>query len=57
MWSFKSAFRQAHQNAAQPNWQNIYPKDDVPCCKNVGKNAHNNSTNTPLLRGIKLRKI
>jgi hypothetical protein len=43
--------------AAQPSWQNICPKDDVPYCKNVGKNAHNNSTNPPLLRGIKLGKI
>ena len=43
--------------AAQPNWQNICPKDDVSYCKNVGKNAHNNFTNPPLLRGIKLGKI
>ena len=43
--------------AAQPSWQNICPKDDVPYCKNVGKNAHNNSTNPPMLRGIKLGKI
>jgi hypothetical protein len=43
--------------AAQPRWQNICPKDDVSYCKNVGKNAHNNSTNPPLLRGIKVGKI
>jgi hypothetical protein len=43
--------------AAQPNWQNICPKDNVSYCKNIGKNAHNNSTNLPVLRGIKLGKI
>ena len=43
--------------AAQPNWANICPKQDVTYCKGVGKNAHNNSTNPPLLRGIKLGKI
>lgn len=43
--------------AAQPKWENICPKDDVTYCKDVGKNAHNNSTNPPLLRGIKLGKI
>lgn len=43
--------------AAQPKWQNICPKGDVSYCKNVGKTAHNNSTNPPLLRGIKLGKI
>lgn len=43
--------------AIQPRWQNICPQDDVPYCKNIGKNAYNNSTNPPLLRGIKLGKI
>ena len=43
--------------AAQPNWQNICPKNTVSYCKNIGKNAHNNSTNPPVLRGIKLGKI
>jgi len=43
--------------AAQPNWQNICPKDNVSYCKNIGKNAHNNSTNPPVLRSIKLGKI
>ena len=40
--------------AGQPNWHNICSKQDVPYCKNIGKNAHNNSTNPHLLRGIKL---
>lgn len=43
--------------AAQPNWTNICPKPDVPYCKGVGKNAHNNSTNPPVLCGAKLGKI
>lgn len=44
--------------ATQPNWTNICPKPDVAYCKGVGKkNAHNNSTNPPLLRGIKLGEI
>lgn len=43
--------------AGQPNWQNICPKGDVPYCKSIGKDAHNNSTNPPMLRGIKLGKI
>ncbi len=43
--------------AIQPRWQNICPQDDVPYCKNIGKNAYNNSTNPPLLRGIKLGRI
>lgn len=43
--------------AAQPNWTNICPKPDVSYCKGVSKIAHNNSTNPPLLRGIKLGKI
>ncbi len=42
---------------AQPNWSNICPSPEVPYCKGVGKNAHNNSTNPPLMRGIKLGKI
>ena len=44
-------------SAAQQNWQSICPRDDVPYCKDVGKTAHNNSTNPPLLRGVKLGKI
>ena len=43
--------------AAQPKWQNICPNKEVPYCKDVEKNAHNNSTNPPLLRGIKVGKI
>ena len=43
--------------ATQTNWQNICPKDDVPYCKNINKNAHNNSTSPPLLRNIKVGKI
>lgn len=41
----------------QSTWYNICPNKDVPYCKSVGKNAHNNFTNPPLLRGIKLGKI
>ena len=44
-------------NATSPNWTNICPKPDVSYCKGVNKNAHNNSTNPPLMRGIKLGKI
>lgn len=43
--------------AGQPKWHNICPQNDVPYCKSVGKNAHNDFTNPPLLRGIKLGKI
>ena len=43
--------------AAQPDWKNICPDPSVFYCKGVGKNAHNNSTNHPALRGIKLGKI
>jgi hypothetical protein len=43
--------------ADQPKWQDICPNNDVPYCKNVGKNALNNSTNPPLLKGIKLGKL
>ncbi len=44
-------------NAIQPSWTNICPKPDVSYCKGIGKNATNNSTNPPLMRGIKLGKI
>ena len=44
-------------NAATPDWSNICPKPDVSYCKSVNKIAHNNSTNPPLMRGIKLGKI
>lgn len=43
--------------AAQPQWKNICPDPGVSYCEEVGKNAHNNFTNPPLLRGIKLGKI
>lgn len=43
--------------ATQPSWTDVCPKPDVSYCKSVGKNAHNNSTNPPLMRGIKLGKI
>ena len=43
--------------SAQPDWKNICPDHSVSYCKGVGKNAHNNSTNPPALRGIKLGKI
>ncbi len=43
--------------ATQPNWTDICPNLDVSYCKGVGENAHNNSTNSPLLHGIKLGKI
>lgn len=43
--------------ATQPSWTNICPTPDLAYCKGVGKDAHNNSTNPPLLRGIKLGKI
>lgn len=42
---------------AQSNWTNICPKPDVSYCKGIGKNAHNNESNPPLLRDIKLGKI
>jgi len=44
-------------NATKANWTNICPKPEVSYCKNIGKKAHNNSTNPPLMRGIKLGKI
>lgn len=43
--------------AVQPNWQTVCPDNDISYCKNIGKNAHNNSTNPPVLRGIKLGQI
>ena len=43
--------------AAQPDWTNICPTPEVPYCKGVGKNAHNNSLKPPLLRGVRLGKI
>lgn len=43
--------------AAQPNWQSVCPNADIPYCKNIGENAHNNATNPPAIRGIKLGKI
>ena len=43
--------------ATQPNWTNICPNSDISYCEGVGKNAYNNSTNPPILRGIKLGKI
>ena len=42
--------------AAQPQWSNICPDSAVSYCDNIGKNAYNNSTNPPALRGIKLGK-
>ena len=41
----------------QPKWTNICPDPGVPYCKDVGKDAYNNTTNPPLLRGIKVGKI
>lgn len=41
----------------EPKWNNICPDPDVSYCNNVGKNAHNNNTNPPALRGIRLGKI
>ena len=38
-------------------WQNICPRADVPYCKEVGKSAHNNYTNPPVLRGVKIGEI
>ncbi len=43
--------------AVQPDWTNGCPKPDVSYCKGVGKDAYNNSTNPPLMRGIRLGKI
>ena len=43
--------------AKSPNWQNMCPAADVHYCKDTGKHAYNNSTNPPLMRGIKLGKI
>lgn len=44
-------------NATQVDWSNVCPDKDVLYCNDVGKEAFNNSTNPPLLRGIKLGKI
>ena len=39
-------------------WHNICPADPSNLyCKDVGKNAYNNHTNPPLLRGIEVGKI
>lgn len=44
-------------NATTPKWNNVCPKPDVPYCKGINKNAHNNATNPPRIRDIKLGKI
>ena len=43
--------------AKSSHWQNVCPATDVSYCKDVGKYAYNNSTNSPFLRGVKLGKI
>jgi hypothetical protein len=43
--------------AVASEWQSICPDPEVMYCKDVGKYAHNNATNPPILRGIKLGKI
>lgn len=50
-----SFFLSLHANAF--NWKTICPTREVYYCQDVEKYAYNNSTNPPLLRGIKLGKI
>lgn len=39
------------------NWTNVCRSQDNAYCADVGKDAHNNSSNPPALRGIRLGKI
>ena len=38
-------------------WNNICQVQDVPYCADVGKDAHNNSSNPPAVQGIHLGQI
>ena len=39
------------------SWTDICASQEVSYCDDVGKDAHNNSSNPPALRGIRLGKI
>ena len=43
--------------AAEAKWNKSWPDTRVSYRKAIGKKAYNNSTNPPVLRGIKLGKI
>jgi hypothetical protein len=44
-------------SATDLSFTNVCPDRSVEYCKNVDRIAHNNKTNPPLARGIKLGKI